>query len=395
MGVQPITIPQSLAYVLNNAGDKSDVDFNYLLQTAQRESALNPTAKAPSSSAVGLFQFLDSTWLQVMKEEGPRLGYQKYADAITQDGDGDYVIKDKKLRTEVLKLREDPQIAADMAAAFTRSNGAYLQGKFGRMPSPGELYIAHFLGPQGAEKMFNAGLDDPDQVAARIFPRQAKANPRIFYADGHARTVREVYKALVAQHDGIVAADVAPDPKFAAQQMTTDPAGKWTTDNVPSRFTKADMSFNALFATEKPTGVPQPLVDTRATTPLIGAEAAAPLMQSQGLQMPLALMPRGQTSSLDLTGGPEPLKAIDDAMSGPSEQSDDASALGFSPLPAPTPLLPPGVQPATAFPSVTTDAMPAVAPDIAPPVSDIPRPRVLMSNPALASAFVTQLYTRR
>ena len=89
MGVQPITIPQSLAYVLNNAGDKSDVDFNYLLQTAQRESALNPTAKAPSSSAVGLFQFLDSTWLPVKKEEGPRLGYQKYADAITTDKDGD------------------------------------------------------------------------------------------------------------------------------------------------------------------------------------------------------------------------------------------------------------------------------------------------------------------
>ena len=248
MGVQPITIPQSLAYVLNNAGDKSDVDFNYLLQTAQRESSLNPTAKAPSSSAVGLFQFLDSTWLQVMKEEGPRLGYQHCADAITQDKDGDYVIKDKTLRAQVLKLREDPQIAADMAAAFTRSNGAYLQDKFGRMPSPGELYIAHFIGPQGTEKMFNAGLQDPDQVAARLFPKQAKANPRIFYADGHARTVREVYKALVAQHDGIVAADVAPDPKFTAQQMSADPNNKWSTDQVPSRFTKADMSFNALFA---------------------------------------------------------------------------------------------------------------------------------------------------
>src|SRR3569623_697302 len=190
MGVQPITIPQSLAYVLNNAGDKSDVDFNYLLQTAQRESSLNPNAKAPSSSAVGLFQFLDSTWLQVMKEEGPRLGYQQYADAITQDKDGDYVIKDKTIRAQVLKLREDPQIAADMAAAFTRSNGAYLQDKFGRMPSPGELYIAHFLGPQGAEKMFNAGLQDTDQVAARLFPDRRKATPRNYTADATTGTCR-------------------------------------------------------------------------------------------------------------------------------------------------------------------------------------------------------------
>src|SRR3569623_1229829 len=288
MGVQPITIPQSLAYVLNNAGDKSDVDFNYLLQTAKRESSLNPNAKAPSSSAVGLFQFLDSTWLQVMKEEGPRLGYQQYADAITLDKDGDYVIKDKTIRAQVLKLREDPQIAADMAAAFTRSNGAYLQDRFGRMPSPGELYIAHFLGPQGAEKMFNAGLQDPDQVAARLFPTQAKANPRIFYADGHAPTVREVYKALVAKHDGIVAADLQPDAKFAAQQMApATPAGKWSGEAVPSRFSKADMSFTALFATEKPTGTATPLFDTQAATPLIGAAAAAPLLQSQGLH-PLA-----------------------------------------------------------------------------------------------------------
>jgi len=394
MGVQPITIPQSLAYVLNNASDKSDVDFNYLLQTAQRESALNPTAKAPSSSAVGLFQFLDSTWLQVMKEEGPRLGYQQYADAITQDKDGDYVIKDKKLRAEVLKLREDPQVAADMAAAFTRSNGAYLQGKFGRMPSPGELYIAHFLGPQGAEKMFNAGLDNPDQIAARLFPKQAKANPQIFYADGHARTVREVYKALVAKHDGIVAADVASDPKFAAQQMATDPAAKWSADAVPSRFTRADMSFNALFSTEKPTGMPQPLLATEAPGPLIGTEAAAPLMQSQGLQAPLALMPQSQSNPLDLTGGPEPLKAIDDAMRGPTGPTNDASVPGFEPLPAPAPLLPPGAPQPLAAATTTNDTAIAATPD-AVPVADVPRPRVLMSNPALASAFVTQLYTRR
>ena len=75
MGVQPIAVPQSLAYVLNAAGDRNGVDFDYLLQTAMRESSLNPAAKATGSSAVGLFQFLESTWLQVMKEQGPRLGY--------------------------------------------------------------------------------------------------------------------------------------------------------------------------------------------------------------------------------------------------------------------------------------------------------------------------------
>jgi len=215
MAVTPISVSPSLASVLNAAGDRNNVDFDYLLQTAERESSLNPEAKAASSSATGLFQFLDTTWLQVMKSEGPRLGYQRYADAITQDRDGDYVIADPKLRAEVLKLRENPGVAADMAAAFTKSNGDYLRAKFGRMPSPGELYIAHFLGAQGAEKMFNAGLKNPDQVAAALFPRAAAANRAIFYDQGHPRTIRQVYKALVAQHEG----PQGLHPGYAVQQM--------------------------------------------------------------------------------------------------------------------------------------------------------------------------------
>lgn len=245
MGVKPISVPQPLAYAIDTAGAKSDVDFDYLLQTAIRESSLNPEAKAPTSSATGLFQFLDSTWLQVMKQEGPRLGYGQYAAAIKVDSDGDYSIADKTLRKEVLKLREDPQIASDMAAAFTRTNGNYLFEKFGRMPSPGELYIAHFLGAQGAEKLFNAGLKNPDQIAADLFPRQAKANRSIFYEGGEARTIREVYRSLVAKHDGAV------DPRFAAQQLAVDPSGgKWESAPVPSRFSTDDMPFTSLFSSE-------------------------------------------------------------------------------------------------------------------------------------------------
>jgi hypothetical protein len=248
MGVQPISVPHSLAYVLNSAGTRSGVDFDYLLQTAIRESSLDPKAKAPTSSATGLFQFLESTWLQVMKDEGPRLGYQQYADAITETADGEFIIKDKSLRAEVLKLREDPQIAADLAAAFTRNNGAYLLDKFGRMPSPGELYIAHFLGARGAEKMFTAGLADPDRIAAELFPIQAKSNPSIFYSDGSPRTIRQVYRALVARHES---PGVTADPAFVTQQMAATPASKWPeAEAIPSRFSPDDLSFTALFSTE-------------------------------------------------------------------------------------------------------------------------------------------------
>jgi len=327
MGVSPIAVPQSLAQVLNSAGDRSNVDFDYLLQTAIRESSLDPAAKAPTSSAVGLFQFLDSTWLQVMKQEGPRLGYQRYADAISVTTEGDYVIRDKGLRKEILALREDPQVAADMAAAFTQANGAYLTEKFGRMPSPGELYIAHFLGPQGAEKLFRAGLQDPNQVAAKLFPKQARANPQIFYADGAPRTIRQLYRALVARHDGTPAATTAANPGFTAQQLG---GARWPLEAVPSRFTPDDMSFTSFFSTEAPPARPVPLIATDALQSLVAPETPSPLISAYA---------------------PMPATA----------------ELGFVPLPAPPPLRPAGTAP--------------VAEPIAP---DAPQPRILMTNAFLA-----------
>ena len=241
MGVQPISVPQSLAYVLNSAGDRSGVDFDYLLQTAMRESSLNPQAKAQTSSAVGLFQFLEGTWLQVLKEEGPRLGYGDIAAHISRNAEGDYVVAEPEARAQILKMREDPQMAADLAAAFTKSNGDYLTARFGRMPSAGELYIAHFLGAQGAERMFLAGLQNPDQVAADLFPRQAAANRAIFYSDGQARTIREVYRALVAKHEGGGTEAV----EFTAQQLAGEKPPEAPV--VPSRFSPENMSFTGLF----------------------------------------------------------------------------------------------------------------------------------------------------
>ena len=273
MAVTPISVPPSLASVLNAAGDRNDVDFNYLLKTAVRESSLNPQARAATSSATGLFQFLDTTWLRVMKAEGPRLGYQRYADAITQNASGDYVIKDPKVRAEVLKLREDPTVAADMAAAFTKTNGDYLKAKFGRMPSPGELYIAHFLGAQGAEKMFNAGLQNPDQIAAKLFPREATANKTIFYDHGTPRTIREVYKSLIAQHEG----PASLHPGYAVQQMMA------TTPTTGLQVAATGTS-----------GVqPVPLAPVRTTAEALAATAASPADAGaqQATQSPLALAP--------------------------------------------------------------------------------------------------------
>jgi hypothetical protein len=364
MGVSPIAVPQGLAYVLNSAGDKSNVDFDYLLQTAIRESSLNPQAKAPSSSAVGLFQFLESTWLQVMKEQGPRLGYQKYADAISVDSDGDYAVRNKAMRKEILALREDPQVAADMAAAFTQSNGDYLTGKFGKHPSAGELYIAHFLGPQGAEKLFRAGLANPDQVAAKLFPKQAKANPQIFYSGGEPRTIRELYRALVAKHVGAPDTVTVADPKFATQQLAQAADTRWSTDAVPSRFSRDDMSFTSFFSNEGPRPV-EPLIATEALQSLVAPDVSEPLMAY---------------------AAPEPAS--------PAPVPLDLE-LGFVPLPAPPPLVPQTAAVAEAQPDPDTTGynMPVAAGVTDLIDTGVPRARVLMSNQPSAR-FVTQLYER-
>ena len=246
--VSPVaSLPPYLAYAMEAAGNRNGVDFDYLVQTALRESSLNPEARAQTSSATGLFQFIESTWLEVMKTEGPALGYGQYAAQIEQQG-GSFIVRDPQVRQAILDLRTDPQVSADLAAAFTRRNGDYLLERFGRMPSPGELYIAHFLGPSGAERFFEAGLTQPDAAAAPLFPQAASANPSIFYANGRARTVREVYEVLVAHH-----ASGGASAPFAAQQLA---GGQMPgTTALPSRFEMEaplpqGVSFTEMFSTQ-------------------------------------------------------------------------------------------------------------------------------------------------
>src|SRR3954470_4151799 len=69
---------------IRDAARVTGAGFEYLLNTALRESNLNPNAKANTSSATGLLQVIDQTWLATMKQSGPSLGYGKYADAISK-----------------------------------------------------------------------------------------------------------------------------------------------------------------------------------------------------------------------------------------------------------------------------------------------------------------------
>ena len=73
-----------IAGAIKQAASTTGTSFEYLLATAKMESNFNPTARASTSSARGLFQFIDQTWLGTVKEAGSQLGYGKYADAISK-----------------------------------------------------------------------------------------------------------------------------------------------------------------------------------------------------------------------------------------------------------------------------------------------------------------------
>src|SRR5581483_8758028 len=65
---------------LRKAAAATGSDFHYLLGTAMRESSLKPAAQSSTSSAGGLFQFIDQTWLGLVKNHGAKYGLGALAD---------------------------------------------------------------------------------------------------------------------------------------------------------------------------------------------------------------------------------------------------------------------------------------------------------------------------
>lgn len=244
-------VSSTVTGAIRQASAVTGTSFNYLLATAQVESGLNPQAGASTSSARGLFQFIDQTWLGTMKQSGAELGYGRYAAAISRTASGHYQVTDPEMRSEILKLRNDPTANAVMAGAFTRANADLLSKKLGRAPSEGELYIAHFLGASGAARLISAADSNPNAKATQYFPTAATANSSIFLdrSTGAPRTLAQVRNVLTARYD--VARGHA-DPIQTAQVATTPSTSGEPTAYTPSRAVRA-ANFNAAAATP---GVP-------------------------------------------------------------------------------------------------------------------------------------------
>lgn len=190
------------------AANATGVDFDYLLAQAKIESSLDPSARAGTSSAAGLYQFTTSTWLSTLSRHGAEHGLD-WTSGISGN---------PALRERAMALRFDPHISALMAGELANDNKADLTASLGRTPDAAELYLAHFLGSDGASRFLNGLATNPSQSAAGLMPAAAGANRAIFYGPGGARSLSEVMGLVRSKVSGAMEGD-APD--FAA--MLADP----------------------------------------------------------------------------------------------------------------------------------------------------------------------------
>ncbi|QQG36887.1 MAG: flagellar biosynthesis protein FlgJ [Micavibrio aeruginosavorus] len=213
---------------IKKASARTGVDFAYLLEKASAESSFKTDIKSKSSSATGLYQFIEKTWLGMIRDHGAKYGLGDYADKIGADGK----VSDAQTRKDILALRNDPDTAAAMAAEYAAANKRYLEKNVDGTIGSVELYFAHFMGPSGASGFLNAMKDNPLQTAADLFPQAARANRNVFYDSktGQPRTLAGVYDffarkfgnsadsaAMVAEAKAAPAARVSADMEESAE----------------------------------------------------------------------------------------------------------------------------------------------------------------------------------
>lgn len=227
------TVDRATVQGIKTASAKSGVSFQYLVAKAAQESSLNPTAQADGSSAAGLFQFTRATWLDMVKRYGSQYGYSDLSRQILETPSGKLAVTDETAEKRILALRNDPEASALMAAEYARDNSASLESTLGRTPDSADLYLAHFLGANGATALLTApkGSD-----ATALLPAAAKANPAIFTApNGHTRTAGEVVALVRSRFDSQLAryAD-AGSTVSDASPITTAPATPTASAPMPA-----------------------------------------------------------------------------------------------------------------------------------------------------------------
>ena len=192
---------------------KTGNDPEQMATIAACESGLNPNAASRDSTAKGLFQFVDDTW------EYQKAKYGKKYD-IDPNTPATDVNANICLASEYIKQNR-------RGLSDVKSN-----------PNLTDIYLAHFLGLTGAKKFLKS---DSDAIGAEVLPKAAKANKSIFYSNGRALTVSEIYQNLSRKllskakeyNTGLTEAEVG-DGQFSGESKKIASAKTETPVNTPS-----------------------------------------------------------------------------------------------------------------------------------------------------------------
>jgi hypothetical protein len=197
----PMRIQRHLVETIVKAARATEADPVLLMAIADKESSFSTGVRAQTSSATGLFQFIESTWLKVVRDFGAQHGLKKEADSIVWVDD-ELVVPNAADRARILELRREPYISALLAAEMLKRDRNRIARRIGRDLTHGETYLAHFLGPDDAERFMEKVVGEPGAVAAKVLPKPARANKSIFFASAgrklKGRSIAEVHDKFQA-----------------------------------------------------------------------------------------------------------------------------------------------------------------------------------------------------
>ena len=178
----PMKIRRHLVQTIVKAAQTVETDPVLMMAVADKESSFITAVQAKTSSATGLYQFIERTWLGVIRDFGPKYGYAQDAALVVPDANDRPSVQDQSERARILDLRRDPYLSALMAGEMLKRDAARIALKIGRELTLGEIYLAHFLGVDDAENFLAQVVDKPSAAAAVLLPGPARANRSIFFA---------------------------------------------------------------------------------------------------------------------------------------------------------------------------------------------------------------------
>ena len=147
------------------------IDPKLATAVAAVESDFKPNAGNGSSSAKGLFQFIDDTWKEQISKYGSKYGLPPNSSVF------------------------DPKANALMGAQYIKTNVESLKQTTDTV-GPVEAYMAHFLGLGGAKEFLGAMKSSPETIGSELMPKAASKNTETFTSKGKALTLKEIYEVI-------------------------------------------------------------------------------------------------------------------------------------------------------------------------------------------------------